>query len=67
MTSKAIVKSFLQELKQIITIWQIFYINRTKNSIQYLADLGITASSRDEIIAQLQVEVLSRTRNRNPI
>jgi hypothetical protein len=56
MTTKTDVKSFLQELKQIITIWPIFYINRPKNSIQHLADLGITANSREQIIAQLKIE-----------
>ena len=60
MTTKADVKSFLQELKQIITIWPIFYINRPKNSIQYLADLGITANSREQIITQLQIEDYSQ-------
>ena len=56
MTTKSHVKSFLQELKQIITIWPIFYIDRPKNSIQHLADLGITANSREQIITQLKVE-----------
>lgn len=60
MTTKTDVKSFLQELKQIITIWPIFYINRPKNSIQHLADLGITANSRHEIITQLQIEDYSQ-------
>lgn len=60
MTTKTDVKSFLQELKQIITIWPIFYINRRKNSIQCLADLGITANSREQIIAQLQIEDYSQ-------
>lgn len=56
MTDKETVKSFLQELKQIINIWGIIFTNRPKNSIQHLADLGITASSRKEIISQLEVE-----------
>lgn len=56
MSSKAAVKSFLQELKQIIKTWDIFFVNRPKNSVQDLADLGITANSRKEIIAQLEVE-----------
>lgn len=56
MSTKAIVKSFLQELKQIIKTWDIFFVNRPKNSVQDLADLGITANSRKEIIAQLEIE-----------
>lgn len=56
MSSKAAVKSFLQELKQIIKTWDIFFVNRPKNSVQDLADLGITANLRKEIIAQLEVE-----------
>lgn len=50
------IKSFLQELKQAIKIWDVFFINRPKNSVQDLADLGITATSRREIIAQLEIE-----------
>lgn len=60
MTTKNDVKSFLQELKQIITIWPIFYINRPKNSIQHLADLGITANSREQIINKLEIEDYSQ-------
>ncbi|OXA96110.1 type II toxin-antitoxin system MqsR family toxin [Flavobacterium hercynium] len=56
MSHKATVKSFLQELKQIIKTWDIFFVNRPKNSVQDLADIGITANSRKEIIAQLEVE-----------
>ena len=56
MSDKAKVKSFLQELKQVIKIWEIFFINRPKNSIQDLADLGITANLRKEIIQQLKIE-----------
>lgn len=50
------VKDFLQELKQIIKIWDIFFIDKPKNSIQELADLEITSSLRTEIISQLEVE-----------
>lgn len=56
MSDKSTVKSFLQELKQIIKTWEIFFINRPKNNVQDLADLGITANSRKEIVAQLEVE-----------
>ena len=56
MSNKAAVKSFLQELKQVIKTWDIIFINRPKNSVQDLADLGITANSRKEIISQLEVE-----------
>ncbi|MNX70455.1 hypothetical protein D3C86_1017070 [compost metagenome] len=56
MPNKEAVKSFLQELKQVIKIWEIFFINRPKNSVQDLADLGITANSRKEIVAQLEAE-----------
>lgn len=55
MTSKSTVKSFLQELKQNLKIWQILFINRKKNSIQDLADLEITAKSREVIISKLEV------------
>jgi hypothetical protein len=56
MSDKSTVRSFLQELKQIIKTWEIFYINRPKNNVQYLADIGITANSRKDIVAQLEVE-----------
>lgn len=56
MSNKTAVKSFLQELKQVIKTWDIFFVNRQKNSIQDLADLGITANSRKEIISQLEIE-----------
>ncbi len=56
MADKSIVKSFLQELKQIIKVWGIIFSNRSKNSIQNLADLSITAKMREEIILNLEVE-----------
>jgi len=56
MSQKTAVKSFLQELKQVIRTWDIFFINRPKNSVQDMADIGITANSRKEIIAQLEIE-----------
>ena len=56
MADKSIVKSFLQELKQIIKVWGIIFSNRPKNSIQNLADLSITAKMREEIIQELKVE-----------
>jgi hypothetical protein len=56
MADKSIVKSFLQELKQIIKVWGIFFSNRPKNSIQNLADLSITAKMREEIILALEIE-----------
>lgn len=56
MADKLIVKSFLQELKQIIKVWGIIFSNRPKNSIQNLADLSITAKMREEIILNLDVE-----------
>lgn len=56
MSDKVKVKSFLQELKQLIKIWDIFFVNRPKNSVQNLADLGITANMRIEIILQLEVK-----------
>ncbi|MFV8392813.1 type II toxin-antitoxin system MqsR family toxin [Flavobacterium sp. LB2P6] len=56
MSSKTAVKSFLQELKQVLKTWDIFFVNRPKNSVHDLADLGITANSRKEIIAQLEIE-----------
>jgi len=56
MSDRASVKLFLQELKQVIKIWPIFFVNRPQNSVQDLADLNITANSRRDIIAQLDIE-----------
>ena len=56
MSSKTAIKSFLQELKQVLKTWDIFFVNRPKNSVHDLADLGITANSRKEIISQLEIE-----------
>lgn len=56
MSDKLSVKSYLQELKQVIGIWGIIFSNRPKNSIQHLADLSITANMRKEIILNLKVE-----------
>lgn len=60
MTNKADVRAFLQELKQVIKIWDIFFINRAKNSIQDLADLDITAKMRIDIILELALEDYSQ-------
>src|SRR5690606_10999195 len=56
MADKSTVKTFLQELKQLIKVWGIFFSNRPKNSIQHLADLSITAKMREEIILNLAIE-----------
>ncbi len=56
MVDRSVVKSFLQELKQIIKVWGIIFSNRPKNSIQNLADLSITAKMREEIIFNLEFE-----------
>ncbi|WP_367770928.1 hypothetical protein AB3G33_14710 [Flavobacterium sp. WC2421] len=56
MADKAIAKSFLQKLKQIIKVWCIIFSNRPKNSIQNLADLSITAKMREEIIFNLEID-----------
>lgn len=56
MSQKTAVKSFLLELKQVIKTWDIFFISRPKNSVQDMADIGITANSRKEIVAQLELE-----------
>jgi hypothetical protein len=56
MASKAEIKSFLQELKQVIKIWPIFFVDRDKNNIQVLASLEITANRREEIISNLEIE-----------
>lgn len=56
MADKTTVKSFLQELKQLIKVWGISFSNRPKNSIQHLADLSITAKMREEIILNLTIE-----------
>lgn len=50
------VKNFLNELKQVLSIWEIFFIHRPKNSLQNLADIGITANRRLEIIKNLEIE-----------
>jgi len=55
MADKSVIKSFLQELKVIIKTLGIIFSNRPKNSIQNLADLGITAKMREEIILSLEV------------
>ncbi|HAH56177.1 MAG TPA: toxin [Flavobacterium sp.] len=60
MADKSIVKSFLLELKQMIKVWGIVFSNRPKNSIQYLADLSITAKMREEIILNLEIEDYSQ-------
>lgn len=56
MADKLVVKSFLQELKQLIKVWGLLFSNRPKNSIQNLADLSITAKMREEIVLSLEVE-----------
>ena len=63
MSNKAKVKSFLQELKQTIKIWDIYFIDRPKNSVHYLAELGITANMRKDIILQLELEDYSQGPN----
>jgi len=55
MSDKLSVKSYLQELKQVIGIWGLIFTSRPKNSIQHLADLSITANMRKEIILNLEV------------
>lgn len=56
MADKTTVKSFLQELKQLIKTLGIIFSNRPKNSIQHLAELSITAKMREEIILNLAIE-----------
>lgn len=56
MSDKLSVKSYLQELKQVIGIREIVFLDRPKNSIQHLAYLSITANMRKEIILSLKVE-----------
>ena len=55
MSIESKVGSFLKELKELIRIWDVFFVNRPKNSAQHLADLGITANKRTEIITSLEV------------
>ena len=50
------VKVFLNELKQFLNIWPIVFLHRPKNSLQHLADIGITANRRLEIIVSLETE-----------
>jgi hypothetical protein len=50
------VRNFLNELKQVLNVWEIFFTHRPKNSLQYLADIGITADRRLEIIKSLETE-----------
>jgi hypothetical protein len=56
MVDKLIIKSFLQELRAIIKSLGIIFFNRSKNNVQNLADLNITAKMREEIILNLEVE-----------
>lgn len=56
MADESSVKSYLQELKQVVGIWGIIFINRPKNSIAHLANLSITANMREDIILNLKVE-----------
>lgn len=60
MSTKSNVTSFLRELKQIIKLWDIYFIDRDKNSSQNLADIGITANKRKDIIQELEVENYSQ-------
>lgn len=55
MTQTAI-KSFLIEFKQVAKVFGILYVSRSKNSLQTLADIGITAKQREEIIYNLTIE-----------
>ncbi|MDN3675612.1 type II toxin-antitoxin system MqsR family toxin [Flavobacterium branchiarum] len=54
------VKIFLSELKQFLKIWPIVFLHRPKNSLQNLADIGITAKRRLEIILDLEIEDYSQ-------
>lgn len=60
MEEKTVVKSFLQEFKQMAKIWGLVFINRPKNIIQNTANLSITARMREEIILDLQVDDYSQ-------
>lgn len=55
MSNKSKVESFLKELKETMSIWDIYFLDRKKNSLQDLADIGITANRRKEIINNLEV------------
>lgn len=56
MASQSEVDLFLKELKQVINIWDIYILDsRPKNSVQHLADLGITSNKRKEIILSLEI------------
>lgn len=53
MASQFEVELFLKELKQHFSIWPVIFINRSKNQLQALADLEITAKKREDIIKNL--------------
>lgn len=57
MSDQEAVKSFLKELQQLVNIFGILFLDRRpKNNVQHLADLGITAKRREEIIKELKVD-----------
>ena len=49
------VEQFLQEFKLKMGIWEVLFLNRTKNT-QTLSDLEITAASRKNILYGLESE-----------
>ena len=53
--SEAEVKKFLASFLPKLDMWGIVYLNREKN-LSALAELGITAAQRDDIIKDLKVE-----------
>lgn len=53
MASELEIKSFLKQLHAHIKIFDIFFVDRSKNNLQDLLDLEITALSRKEIIMDL--------------
>lgn len=55
------VVQFLKHLKEVISIWDVYFLDsRSKNSLQELADLGITATGRKDIILELETQDYSQ-------
>ena len=60
MANKSEANAFLRQFQQNTNIWSVIFVDRPKNSVQYLADIGITANSRETIISELQLEDYSQ-------
>jgi hypothetical protein len=54
------IKNFLKEFKQAMKMSEVFFLNRPKNSIEHLADLGITANQRKDYLNELELKHYSQ-------